>query len=183
MKAIKSLSVPAHSVVYLVLLAAAGSLHADALNENRILRKAGGPTDGTLTHVLVTSTHPGFAPVTQASFDRTGSAKIPKSEGKAKSLVEHEGLASSPLNTVTQGKVKQADVKQNGRKIKYEAVGSAVSLNYYGDGPAFTGKSKATSTIRGKKVFTIAKLLGSRLLSDGETTQVATAVASGTGKY
>lgn len=160
---------------------AGGLVHADTVNEKRVLRKAGGLADGELTNVVFTTSGPSGT-VTEESFDRQGKAKIPKKDGNTETPVKHGGPEDG-LDTRSEGDVKKAKVKRNGKVIKYVAKGDAGSLSLDGDGPAYSGVARATSKIRGKKVATKAKLSGSRTLSDGVTVQSATATASAESKF
>lgn len=185
------------------------SVQADSLNETKILRKAGGRVEGTLKQIFVTKFHPGGLVETVQAFDRSGTAKIPTSEGKAKSTIKPTesstdtfggfstvkfgrpfraefGAPAQSLDTKTQGTVKKADVKRDGKTIKYKAKGQAEILQTVDTidfSDPLRGNLKATSKIRGKNVVTSANLTGSRASDDGLVGQKVTAVAKGKGKY
>lgn len=156
------------------------SVKADAVNEKRVLRKAGGPVDGTLTNVIVKLYDPEGMFVSESNEgNRTGSVKIPKSTGKTTSTVEHGGPEEG-LDGTAAGRVKKAKVTRGGKKIVYKGNGSAEPV--LDEDGLFSGSGSAVSTIKGSKVKSTAKLQGARTLMTGEV-EVVTAVAKGKGKF
>lgn len=169
----------------IVLFGSATSSRADAVNENRILRKAGGESKGFIK-LDVTSTPynmgtPGM-PTTQPTQKRTGDAKIPTREGKAKSVVDHLSQPGTTFDTVSKGKVKKADVSRSGKVIKYAGTGTGQPV--FDDDGDYNGSGKGTSRIRGSKVVTSGTFKGKRILRDlmSEIVEVTTVNGSAEGK-
>lgn len=156
--------------------------HADAVNENRVLRKAGGVSKGVLKNIEVTNIYATGGSNSFKTFNRSGSVKIPKSDGKAKSKVKHSGPGTG-LNTKTDGKVKKADVKRNGKAIKYVGKGESEPLPFEYPNHPFMGTARATGKVRGKSVVTTAKLKGKRNIDDLSLKQKVTGTARGKGHY
>lgn len=172
---------------------AVSSTHADALNEKRILNKAGGESDGKIKNVVVSTSYingDGSAsnPIVESSFDREGSVKIPKKDGDAKAVVEHGGPESG-FDGTADGDVKKAKVKRNGKTIVYKGVGElepvALETNAapLADDTMLDGVAKATSKIRNTKVVTTSKLVGRRPIYEGSAYQEVTGDARGIGKF
>jgi hypothetical protein len=157
---------------------------ADAVNENRILRKAGGESKGSINLRITTipySMGMPDAPVV-SNTTRTGDVKIPTGEGNASSVVDHES-APGPLNdTTTAGKVKKAVVSRNGSVIKYSGNGNAEPV--FDSNGNYTGSAKATSKVRGGNVISTSTFRGSRTVVDGMSvvTEVITVEGDGKGK-
>lgn len=162
---------------------------ADAVNENRILRKAGGESKGTVTlRVTTTPYSMGVPDAPNPPFvsTRTGDVKIPTGDGNAKSVVDHESKPGPLNDTTAKGKVKKAAVSRNGKVIKYSGIGSAEPV--FDSNGNFNGSGKATSKIRGAKVISTATFRGSRTLRDEMTDQVTevtnvSAAAKGKSKF
>lgn len=157
---------------------------ADAVNEKRILRKAGGESKGSInlriTTIPYTMGMPD-APVVSTTT-RTGDVKIPTGEGNASSVVDHES-DPGPLNdTTAEGKVKKAVVSRNGTVINYSGTGTAEPV--FDSNGDYTGSVKATSKIRGGNVTSTSTFRGSRTLVDGMSvvTEVITVDGDGKGK-
>lgn len=177
---IKRKTLPISFFILAAVLVGTVSVKADAVNEKRILRKAGGPADGTLSNVIVKLYDPQGNFVMESNLGtRTGSVKIPNSTGKAKSMVEHGGPEDG-LDGTAAGKLKKAKVTRGGKKIVYKANGTAEPV--LDDEGLFSGSGSAVSTIKGSKVKSAAKLRGARTLMDGGS-EVVTAVATATGKF
>lgn len=156
---------------------------ADAVNENRVLRKAGGESKGSITLKITVTPYTGGVPdaPSTSTETRTGDVQIPTKEGKGKSLVDHQSSPGPTLDSTAEGKVKKADVARNGKSIKYAGVGTTESL-FDNDGD-YNGSAKGVSKIRGAKVVTTGTMSGSRTVRDSMTsviTEVTT--VSGTGK-
>lgn len=158
---------------------------ADAVNEGRILRKAGGESKGQInlrvTTIPYTMGVPDAPVVTNET--RTGDVKIPTGEGKAKSVVDHESEPGGLYDTTTQGKVKKAVVSRTGTVIKYAGNGTAEPV-FDSDG-GFVGTGKATSKIRGGNVISTSTFRGGRTVRDDmtdEVTEVTTVEGDGKGK-
>jgi hypothetical protein len=178
---------PILSLVVLGLLSPALT-KADAVNENRILRKAGGESKGSITLKVTVTPYTGGIPdaPSTSTETRTGDVQIPTKEGKGKSLVDHESSPGSTLDSTTKGKVKKADVARNGKSIKYAGAGAAEAL-FDSDGD-YNGSAKGVAKIRGSKVVTTGSFKGGRTVRDGMTTEVTevttvTGTGKGTGKF
>jgi len=157
---------------------------ADAVNENRILRKAGGESKGQInlriTTIPYTMGMPD-APVLSTET-RTGDVKIPTGEGKATSLVDHESTPGPLNDTTAEGKVKKAVVSRTGTVIKYTGNGTAEPV--FDSNGDFLGSIKAVSKIRGANVVSTSTFRGSRIVRDGMSvvTEVKTVEGDGKGK-
>lgn len=148
-------------------------LKADAVNENRILRKAGGESKGFIKLDVTTTTYSMGVPdmtTTEPTQKRTGDAKIPTGEGKARSVIDHLSQPGPDNDTITQGKVKKADVSRSGKVIKYAGVGTGQPV--FDNNGDYNGSGKGTSKIRGSKVFTSGSFKGKRILRDLMTTEI-----------
>src|SRR5690349_17920597 len=99
----------------LLLAFGAKTARADAVNEDRVLRKAGGIADGKMTNVKFSVNGGALLP----SFDRTGKARIPVDDGPEKTTVIHGPVPDPNFNTLTQGKVTKADVQRLGKLVAY----------------------------------------------------------------
>ena len=156
---------------------------ADAVNENRILRKAGGESKGSITLTISVIQYLGGVPSLPSTTTetRTGDVHIPTKEGKAKSIADHLSAPGPTLDSTTEGKVKKADVARNGKSIKYSGNGTAGAvLDSDGD---YTGSAKGVSKIRGSKVVSTCTMKGSRTVIDEITLDVdSVTTVSGTGK-
>jgi hypothetical protein len=172
---------------------AVSSSHADALNEKRILNKAGGESDGKIKNVIVATSYVNgdgtvSDPIFESSFDREGSVKIPKKDGDTKTVVEHGGPEKG-FDGIADGDVKKAKVKRNGKTIVYKAVGKLepVALETAAapepDPTMLDGVAKATSKIRNTKVVTTGGSFGTRAIYGGTALQEVTVEVRGIGKY
>jgi hypothetical protein len=149
-----------------ILLLAPCPAKADAVNEDRVLRKAGGIAEGKMTNVKVRING---GPL-QDSFNRTGKVRIPTDEGPERSVVIHGPVPDADFNTLTQGNVKRADVLRLGKLILYSGVGT----NQYFDGfGTFAGGGVARSTVRGPKVISSGSVRGARVNSSTDDTESA----------
>jgi hypothetical protein len=158
---------------------------ADAVNENRILRKAGGESKGEINLRITTVPYDMGVPdaPTVSNETRTGDVKIPTGEGNAKSVVDHQSTPGPTNDTTTEGKVKKAVVSRTGAVIKYSGNGTAEPV-FDSDGK-FNGSGKATSKVRGGNVISTSTFRGSRTVLDGmsgEVTEVITVEGDGKGK-
>ena len=160
-------------ILFVFLFGSASFAKADALNEKRILRKAGGESKGTINLDVTTTPYsmgvPGMS-TTQPTQKRSGDAMIPTKEGKAKSLIVHLGQPGPTNDTVSRGRVKKADVSRSGKVIKYAGVGTGQPV-FDNDGDYY-GSGKGTSKIRGSKVITTGTFKGKRTLRDMMTTEI-----------
>lgn len=175
------------SLIILCLLSPALA-KSDAVNEKRILRKAGGESKGTITLKITVTPYTGGIPdePMTSTETRSGDVKIPAKEGAAKTIVDHESAPGPTLDSTTAGKVKKADVARNGKSIKYSGNGTAQPL--FDSNGNFGGSAKGVSKIRGSKVVTSGTMKGSRTLRDSMTTLVTevttvTGTGKGTGKF
>lgn len=164
------------------LVAGTCQLHADALNEKKILRKAGGKTTGEVTDIQVTNTDQFGMTTTFTTFDRSGAVKMPKAEGDGKSKIKHDG-PEREYDTMTDGDVKKADVSRNGKKIKYVGKGEIGALPFEHPNHPFEGTGRATGKVRGKNVVTKGTVKGKRDIDDISVSQKVNADVKGEGKY
>ena len=156
------------------------SVQADSVNEKRVLKKAGGNTEGMLTNIVITTVYADMSPTTTVtSFDRTGEVKIPKKKGSTATTVVHGG-EERDLDSNASGSVKKPKVKKNGKKIVYKASGQTTPI--FDSDTNFSGGGKAVSKVKGKKVKTTGSVSGSRVKMNGDVESV-TANVEGQGKF
>lgn len=149
---------------------------ADAVNEDRVLRKAGGIADGKMKNVKFRVN----GGPEQSSFNRTGKVRIPTSEGPEKSVVIHGPVADADFNTLTQGNVKRADVLRLGKLILYSGIGTN---QYFDDLGAFKGGGTARSNVRGSKVVASGSVRGTRTNTSTDDLESATSDGSAVGAF
>ncbi len=153
---ISVLNIPSFLGLAGAVLVLAGTVRADALNEDRILRKAGGIAEGKMTNVRF-SVNGG--PI-QNSFDRTGKVRIPVDEGPEQTKLIHGPSPDPEFNTLTKGRVTKADVLRLGKLVSYAGTGFN---DYFDDHRNFRGGGRAHSAIRGSKVISSGDGGGSRV--------------------
>ena len=157
-----------------------GTTHADSANEKRVLKKAAGNTEGSFTNVVVTTVFADMSPTTTvSSFDRTGSATIPKKKGSSSATVVHGG-PERELDSGASGTVKKPKVKRKGKKIVYNGTGQVTPI--FDMDSNFEGEVKAVSKVKGKKVTTTGTVSGSRTKMNGDVEFVSGNV-EGEGKF
>jgi len=155
---------------------------AGALNEKRILRKAGGPSQGTIDFVAtVTPAGDPTNPVTLPPQVRTGSLVIPRRKGRVRARTIHGPDPNPSLDTVTSGRLGTAKVSRNGKRIRYVAP-KAENSYFDGDG-AFKGRTNAVTKIQGKRTVTTARFQGQRVNASSGDTESAVGKAKGKGRF
>ncbi len=156
------------------------SVQADSVNEKRVLKKAGGTSEGTLSNVVITTIFADMSPTTTiTSFDRTGAATIPKKKGSTSSTVVHGG-PERDLDSSATGQVKKPKVKRKGKKIIYKGAGQVTPI--FDDDTNFSGEGRAVSKVKGKKVKTTGSVAGSRVKMNGDV-EIVSANVEGEGKF
>lgn len=172
-----SVAIPA---ILAACVAGMSGVHADSVNDNRIIRKAGGVSEGELKNVEILFIYLSGFTESYQGYNHSGKVKIPKSEGDAKTKVKSTEPGEKGTNNIADGEVKKADVKRNGKLINYAGKGE-IENDEFPDQPLM-GTGKATGKVRGSKVVTSGDLKGNRNLGD-EVTQKVSGFVRGKGRY